>query len=234
MGNITVQSLPKSWNHSRVLLMLPSLPSPYICSLISFFFFFFFTPASKTESRSQNLGVYIVQHSKVKLFEKPWVQSGLFLLILCKLGGRRQKEQTERHDNSTAATYVVFQGDAVAGCYSAHGIPVTPRRQSRKSASLARCSFERRRERSALNKASVIFPFQEIQCQVRLRGQMLILCHKKKNQPFPVRHSEIKESTGYTDLVFREPFAHQHTIIVCNGRFRLLTTGCICLLCSVT
>lgn len=51
---------------------------------------------------------------------------------LVNLGGGGWREQTERHDNSTATTYVVFQGDAAAGYYSARRIPVTPKWQSPK------------------------------------------------------------------------------------------------------
>lgn len=72
-------------------------------------------PESKTESQSHEL---CANHSKARLFDKLLVQNGLFLSILWKLRGARQKKQTEGHYNSTAATYIVSQGDAVAGYYS--------------------------------------------------------------------------------------------------------------------
>lgn len=54
----------------------------------------------KRERQSQNLGASLLHPSKATIFKKLLAQSGLFLLILCKRGARRQKEQTERHDNS--------------------------------------------------------------------------------------------------------------------------------------
>lgn len=146
MGNITVQSLPKVWTTAEFLLLL-LLPSPYYSGLVPFYS----TPVSKTESQSRPRSVG-AHHSKATLFEKLLVQNGLFLLILCKLGGKRQ-EETNRKALCFRRCYLctAFQGDSI------RDIPVTPNWQSCKAASLACCSSRCHGERWPLNKASVIF-----------------------------------------------------------------------------
>lgn len=124
-GNITGQSLPRVRTAAEFYCCCFSCLASI--SAVSSLFFFFSSPASKTESQSREL---CANHRKAPLFDKLLVQNGLFLLILWKLRGARQEKQTEGHYNSTAATYVVSQGDALAGYYSVRSIPVTPNWQS--------------------------------------------------------------------------------------------------------
>lgn len=84
------------------MLLLP-LPFPCYSSVSSLFYS---TPVRETENQSQPQNT-CAHHSKAALFERLLVQNGLLLLILCKLGLRRQKKQTEQHYNSTAATHAL-------------------------------------------------------------------------------------------------------------------------------
>lgn len=67
---------------------------------------------------------------------------------------QRQEEQTERRDNSTAATYVVFQGDAAA-TITLHTASLSLTEQE----SLLSPLLFLMAQRLALNTASVVFHF---------------------------------------------------------------------------
>lgn len=79
--------------------------------------------------------------------------------------------------------------------------------------------------------------FLEIQCQLRLWGRMLT---KKKKKDFSLLLTDEKSTAALwvmsisTVLFFLKLFACYRAVILCEGKFRILTTGCVCLLCSIT